>query len=186
LKRLTAILFLCILLFNLFGYRLVIHYIHDRSTAQLSAKIDNNDYDNATLISIKTPLSLPYYTNSETYERVDGVISIDGEYYNYVKRRVFNDSLELLCLPNTTKDKLAKVEAEYSKSVSNGSEAEKSSKKPTVVKNVVPEFCEHNMLATGIIDIGSAPKDFSAYTFHIPNISLTVSTPPPNVMHVFA
>ena len=152
---------------------------------QLSAQIDNNDYDDATLISIKTPLTLPYYTNSETYERVDGVISIDGEYYNYVKRRVFNDSLELLCLPNATKAKLDKVEAAFSKSASESAPVEKNSKK-LVVKNVVLEFCEHNILTAGIPGIGLEPFDFASFIFHIPNTSLAVFTPPPNVMQDYA
>lgn len=170
------------MLFNLCGYRLVIHYLQNWSTAELASQIDNNDYDDATLISIKTPLSLPYYTNSETYERVDGVISIDGEYYNYVKRRVFNDSLELLCLPNTIKDRLDKVEVEYSKSVSDG-QADKNSKKPTIIKNILPEFCENNMISTGISGVKQVSVPTSSISFHIPNIYLTVSTPPPNVMH---
>jgi len=185
LKRLAAILFLSIMLFNLCGYRLLIHYLHSKSAAQLSAQIDNNEYNDATLISIKTPLSLPYYTNNETYERVDGVITIQGEHYNYVKRRVFNDSLELLCLPNTTKTKLDKVEADFSKSVADdGRSAQKNSKKTVVVKNVLPEFCEQNMPGNGIPEIASTLSEISSITFYIPKIYLAVLTPPPNVMHV--
>jgi hypothetical protein len=63
--------------------------------------LDNNRYDETQLISIKIPVtSLPYYNNSKSFERTDGQIEISGIEYNYVKRRIYNDSLELLCIPN--------------------------------------------------------------------------------------
>lgn len=174
------------MLFNLLGYKLVIHYLHSKGAAQLVAQIENCDYADADLVSIKTPLSLPYYSNSETYERVDGVVCIEGKYYNYVKRRVYNDSLELLCLPNTTKADLEKAEATFSKSVSNSEAAEKSSKKPVVVKNVLPEFCGNDTYSGGIPGIGAEAACFSSFTFFLPNTYLVVLSPPPDVMHVTA
>jgi hypothetical protein len=63
--------------------------------------LDNNEYKDSDLISIKIPVSyLPYYNNSSTFERIDGQVEIQGLQYNYVKRRIYNDSLELLCIPN--------------------------------------------------------------------------------------
>jgi len=170
------------MLFNLYGYRLVIRYLHSWSTVQLSVRLDKNIYDDASLISIKTPLLLPYYTNSETYERVDGEILIDGEYYNYVKRRIFNDSLELLCLPNSIKSRLDKVEAAFSKSAS-GSTTGEDSKKATIVKNVLPEFCENNMSNISVSGMEQAAAQLTSFAFQIPVIFLTVYTPPPNIMH---
>lgn len=170
------------MLFNLYGYKLVIHLLHNRSTIQLTAVIDNKDFKDEELISIKTPLSLPYYTNSENYERVDGTISIDGKYYNYVKRRVFNDSLELLCLPNTTKTKLEKVEVDFSKSVTDNSSSENHSKKSVVVKNILPEFCEINTLTDNTPDINIIATNYSSFTIDLPSICSPVNTPPPNFM----
>ena len=69
----------------------------------MEEQLDNNDYDESQLISIKVPITyLPYYNNSKTFERIDGQIEIHGTPYKYVKRRIYNDSLELLCIPNTT------------------------------------------------------------------------------------
>ena len=181
-KHLTAILLLCILLFNLFGYRLAIYFLHTKSTNQLTAQIDKRAYKDNELISIKTPLSLPYYTNSETYERVDGIISIEGQYYHYVKRRIFNDSLELLCLPNPTKAKLDRIETEFSKSVLDGSATEGTTKKTTVIKPVLPEFCEHNLVITEAQSINFQFIFYSSYTFYIPEAELSVATPPPDFM----
>ena len=81
------------LLFNLVGYQLVIDFLQHRQTAILTARLDKEAYAEADLISIKTPIALPYYTNSAEYERIDGTIEMDGVAYHYVKRRVYNDSL---------------------------------------------------------------------------------------------
>jgi hypothetical protein len=43
---------------------------------------------------------LPYYSNNHQYHRVDGKVEINGIQYQFVKQRVFHDSLELLCIPD--------------------------------------------------------------------------------------
>ena len=59
--------------------------------------MENNNYKESQLISPKVPVSyIPYYNNSKSFERIDGQIEIQGGLYKYVKRRIYNDSLELL------------------------------------------------------------------------------------------
>ncbi len=75
--------------------------MQDRSNLQLQSQLDLRDYDETQLISIKLPATqLAYYNNSIVYERVDGQIEINGIPYLFVKRRIYNDSIELLCIPN--------------------------------------------------------------------------------------
>jgi hypothetical protein len=100
LKKLGAILFLGILLFNGFGYRLVSNYFDQKAAGQLVHLIEENNYDESYLVTIKTPINLPYYSNNPQFERVDGEIVIKGIVYQYVQRRIYNDSLELKVLPN--------------------------------------------------------------------------------------
>lgn len=103
LKRLAAILLLGILCFNWCGYRLLTSYLSDRADRDLEARLDDNNYDESQLISIKVPSThLTYYNSSDKFERVDGRIEIGGVQYKYVKRRLFNDSVEVLCIPNQT------------------------------------------------------------------------------------
>lgn len=85
---------------------MVTAYLQDRANSILQVALDENNYDETALISLKVPAGLPYYSNSPAYERVDGVIIMDGIHYNYVKRRLFNDSLEYLCIPNQEKMRL--------------------------------------------------------------------------------
>jgi hypothetical protein len=99
-KKLAAILFLTIMLFNGFGYRWVANYFDQKAAEHLVTLIDQNDFDEASLITIKTSINLPYYSNNPKFERVDGEMVINGIVYQYVQRRVFNDSLEIKVLPN--------------------------------------------------------------------------------------
>jgi hypothetical protein len=107
-------LFLSILLFNWAGYRLLNSILEDRASKQLETALDNNGYDESELISIKIPVSyLPYYNNSSSFERINGQVEMQGLEYNYVKRRIFNDSLELLCIPNHEVMKLRGAKNEF-------------------------------------------------------------------------
>ena len=92
---------LVLLLFNWFGYRLVSSVLEEHADHQLEMAVTNNNYDESQLVSVRIPVSyLLNYSISKTFERVDGRIEIQGTEYRYVKRRIQNDSLELLCIPN--------------------------------------------------------------------------------------
>ena len=117
-KRLASILLLFILLFNFIGYRFVTSYLEERADNRLEARLDQNEYDDAQLISIKTPIThLAYYNNSNQFERVDGKVEINGIQYKYVKRRFFKDSAEMLCIPNPTAMRLQSAKDEFFKLV---------------------------------------------------------------------
>ena len=95
-----AILILGVMLFNGFGYRIVANYFDQKAAENFIAIIDENDYNEADLVTIKTPVNLPYYANNSKFERVDGEIVINGMVYQYVQRRVYNDSIEIKVLAN--------------------------------------------------------------------------------------
>jgi hypothetical protein len=140
LKGLAAILFLFILVFNFYGYRLFISCMQMNSDASLEKQVDGNDYDQARLISIKTKLDLPYYTSSPEYQRAYGSIVLNGIHYEYVKRRVYNDTLELLCLPNDAKTKMQSVSNEIIKTLADNDAS--TPKKNTTIKITLPDFCQ--------------------------------------------
>lgn len=76
-------------------------YLENRADDQLEAQLDDNQYDESQLIAVKIPAThLSYYNSSIEFQRVKGQVEIGGVLYNYVKRRIFNDSLEYLCIPN--------------------------------------------------------------------------------------
>ena len=115
-KTAAAILLSGILLYNWFGCRVLNDFLQDRADLQLQSQLDLRHYDESRLISIKLPATrLAYYNNSALFERVDGRIEINGIPYQYVKRRIYNDSIELLCIPNQMALKLRVSGEDYFK-----------------------------------------------------------------------
>ena len=117
-KRTVAILLISILLFNWVGYQLYTAIMEHHADNTMIASLDQNNYSESDLISIKVPaIHLSSYVNSKEFERVDGKVEINGMQYNYVKRRLFNDSLELLCIPNKKATQLKSAKDEFFKLV---------------------------------------------------------------------
>jgi hypothetical protein len=103
LKKVAAIFFIVLFFFNWFGYRLAFDYMQHKSNKQLEALLDNNSYDESQLVELKVPVNLPYLNNRPDYERYNGEIELSGVLYKYVKRKLVNDTLYLMCIPNTKK-----------------------------------------------------------------------------------
>ncbi len=75
-KRIASLLLLALLLFNWFGYRLLLSFMEDKADMQLEAQLDQDQYDQSQLVSIKIPVKyISYYSGSTTFERVDGEIT---------------------------------------------------------------------------------------------------------------
>lgn len=115
-RKLAAIFFLLILLFNTAGYRWYFAYLEKRATAELETRIDAGMYEEEQLVEIRIPLNMPYYSDRE-YEAVYGETEWEGQHYRYVKRKVTNNILYLLCLPHNDKDKLVNAGHDYAKQV---------------------------------------------------------------------
>ncbi|OQP66255.1 hypothetical protein A3860_12180 [Niastella vici] len=103
--------------FNLAGYTLLFDYFIQQSNEQLVQQLDNHQYNDNELIEVTIPLHTPYLTSWSDYERVDGEAEVNGLYYTYVKRKIHNDTLYLLCLPNRTKTQLTAARIDYAHKV---------------------------------------------------------------------
>ena len=100
------------------------------------ARIDRSDYDDQDLIEVKVPVNLPYQTNWQDFERYDGEIQIAGVHYNYVKRKLQNDTLILMCIPNTDKMKLFNARETFFSLVNDMQQTESGKNLPLPVKPV--------------------------------------------------
>lgn len=152
-----------VLLFNFYGYRLMIGYMQHQHATTLAQQLDREQYGTDDLRSIKIPLQLPYYNGSTDWERVEGSIDIEGVTYEYVKRRVHADTLELLCLPNRGKMHLQSAAVEFFKFSLEGTPA-KSDKQPTTVKIALPDYCQELPLFALAAPAPAAAEPFFSYT----------------------
>jgi hypothetical protein len=146
LKRLAAILLLGILFFNWYGYQLVSTWLEERADRQLEARLDVNGYDESQLISVKVPAtSLSYYNISSRFERIDGQVDIGGVKYKYVKRRICNDSIEYLCIPDQTAMSLKTARNDFFRQVNDLQQHNGSGKKTghSITKTVSSDYYFH-------------------------------------------
>lgn len=118
LKQLASILLLLTLLLNWCAYPLIATWFENRSESRLAAQLDEEWVNTSDLISIKVQANLPYQY-SQDYERIRGNVEINGVNYTYVKRRFYNDSLELLCIPNIERTNLRNLRTAYLKNTNN-------------------------------------------------------------------
>ena len=128
-KKTIAIVLLCIHLFNLAGYRALFDLLQQKASFQIVQKLDNGSYREADLVEVKIPYPLPYAANWPDYQRFDGEADMNGIHYNYVKRKMVNDTLYVLCIPNTEKVKITVAKNNYfntTNDISNSSSDKKS------------------------------------------------------------
>jgi hypothetical protein len=130
-------LFLALLLFNFIGYRLWLYYAQGRSARMLTAAVDKGDYDSTNLITISIPLNVPYLSDWTDFQRVDGEVEVGGKIYRFVKRKVFDGRLILLCLPDENKTQLQAAGKDFFKSVNDLSSTPAGKK-----QNTVPSTCK--------------------------------------------
>jgi len=143
-KKLSAILLIALFLFNLFGYRVLFNYEQQQSDIRLEASLDKQDYNDADLVTIKVPLSLPYLNNQQNFERVNGEITVNGKILKYVKRKISDGNLVLLCLPDQNKMQIESAKDEFFKYANDLVQHNQSKKsgntKSGIFKNLLSEY----------------------------------------------
>ncbi len=165
LKKIAAILLLLVFLFNLFGYQCLISLLQYKADAKLEARIDNNEYDEASLIEMRIPLNMPYQERYTEFERHYGEIDIEGKVYTYVKRKIEGSVLILKCISNESKQQLKETSNNLAKANSGQDQENNNSKKTNSQVKIFSGDYENNnqIIYVGFINT-PINKIFSSYT----------------------
>lgn len=141
------------LLFNWVGFRFFSAFMEQRVNTRLEAQLDENNYDETDLISIKLPsVHLSSYSLAGQFERVDGEVTVNGVQYKYVKRRIFNDSLEYLCIPNEKGMQVLNARDDFFKLVNDLQHTGQGKKAAnhTTVKNATVDYTDANNFTVNV------------------------------------
>jgi hypothetical protein len=95
------------------GYRVWFYYAEQNADIVMESRLDKDQYDVNELISITVPLDNPYQLEQRNFQRIDGEFNFQGKNFKYVKRKVSDGKLILLCIPDARKMVLKKGKAEY-------------------------------------------------------------------------
>lgn len=152
--KIAAILLLVIHLCSSICHSIVFNYFINLSDKDIVRQLDNAAYTDAELVEIAIPLNMPYLVSRDKYERYDGSIEFNGTHYNYVKRKVSNDTLHLLCIPNEQKTELYSAKNDYTKQLSDASSGKKSSESSIKKSSFFSEYnnqpVQYNFTSTAL------------------------------------
>lgn len=120
-------------------------WLEKQSTAQLNNEIDKKTYNEQHLVEIKIPLNMPYIIDKE-FEVAYGEKEINGIQYQYVKRKISNNILYLLCLPNNIKSSLVteKNNLEKDNSQADNNKSDKKNSTLSLSKSLQQEYLPTN------------------------------------------
>ena len=157
------------LLFNLFGYHMVIDLLQQKADTKLEALLDNSIYDESQLVEIRIPMNMPYQQRYTEFERHYGEIEIEGKSYTYVKRKIEGDMLILKCIANQSKEELKNIKNDWTKANSSADMDHPGKNPPqkSFAKNSLGEYDDQCMMQ----QISSAKN---LYTAKFPDFAFTI------------
>ncbi len=128
-------------LFNLVGYKLVYYFLLNNADETFELALDKKEYKETELITVSIPNPLPYQTDWQDFERVDGEMTYKGKVYKYVERKVENGQLIIKCLPDEEKTHLLSSKEDFFKLVNDLQSSDKASKKQnSLVKISISDY----------------------------------------------
>lgn len=147
------------------GYRAWFYFAEKKSDAAMQLSLDKDQYDEGDLISLTIPLDNPYQLEQMTFERINGEISFQGKTFRYVKRKIINGNLIILCIPDSHKMVLKKAKADYGNIANDLAGNDKSSSRRGTQKN----FGGSDYLFQ-TTDLPTSPRVYSAPEYNSLNI----------------
>ena len=172
-KKTAAILLTTLFLFNMVGYRFVFNYAQQQSDQTFIAALDNDTYNEADLLTIKVPISIPYQNDRQNFERVDGEINYQGKIYKYVKRKIENGQLVLLCLPDHNKMRLQSAKDDFFKTandlVQNNQSKKSDHSKNTSFKNLASDYINETLINDNLLFSVTLPVSVTKKAPHLPS-----------------
>lgn len=184
-KKIAAIFFLSLMVFTTAGYRILVGYLEYRERDNLQAVIEQKAYNPAHLIELTAELSLPYLNDWQTWESVEGVVTIGGTPYQYVERMLKGGRMHYRCLPNngmehllSARDRFMQLSYDF---IHQGGQKQSASAVTPVKPPVMDLFWNENFSISHLL-AGRQLNQFpdNAYALPVP-LFLSVPTPPPNM-----
>ncbi len=132
---------------------MVFSYLEKKASKELTANIETKTFDENNLVEIKTDLNMPYVADKE-YENAYGETVIKGVHYQYVKRKIENNVLYLMCLPNDEKIVLAEAKNNVEKNNTETSNSNSKHKSPVqkILKSSQTEYIQ-NTFSYDVVDL---------------------------------
>lgn len=174
-KKVVSIFLVVLLLLNVMGYYGLFLGLKYKNTLQVTQRLNADNYHESETITIKIPLTVPYYGDTD-FQRVDGEIEYEGQFYRLVKQKLAKDTLHIVCIRDTRAESIHEALTDYVKTFADQS-ADRSNTKTiqSLIKDYVPASFSLDPSSTGWTSTlhYACLKDFSSDPY------IAFSSPPP-------
>jgi hypothetical protein len=157
--------------------------MEQKATQRLEEKIDAGQYSEAQLLEVKVPLQIPYYSDTR-YEACYGEIQLNGEYYRYVKRKITDGVLYLLCLPHKEKDNISVAKTDFAKAVNDAQNNNTPQKQnqPSLIKLLLNEYLQQQKDNNPGLQLSVLQKVYSQNSRFISQFDPQTAAQPPEIL----
>ena len=126
--------------------------LRSQAKSDLLHRLDADSYSSEEVVVLTIPVSLPYPVYDEGYQRANGELEYNGEYYQLLKQKIENDTLFMVCVKDHQQKRLDRTMNEY-----------------TNLANSLPTSAKHTMDL-----MGKLFKDFTGTSFTTPSMVLVL------------
>lgn len=140
-RKLVSIVMLFVFLLNVLGYYGIFIGLRLKNVQELVQRLDSNTYSQSETFTFEIPLTVPYYTNSQSeYQRVDGEFEHNGEVYRLVKQKLTQDALYVVCVKDQGSKNINQALADYVKTFSDKPESGKQGAKTITAPSLIKDY----------------------------------------------
>jgi hypothetical protein len=97
-KRLFSFFFLVLILLNTIGYYEVLLFVEKQHYDEAIQKIKGNENEISGNLLLKIPLASRFNEDDNEYRKAQGEVTVEGELYHFVKQKLYQDTLYIMCL----------------------------------------------------------------------------------------
>lgn len=109
---------LFLFLLNILGFYGIFLGLQFKYAREANRNLDEEHYSDLDAVTFKVPLSIPYYSDNQGFERVSGEFENDGEVYRLLKQKYSADTLTIVCVKDREARKINQALKDYVKTFS--------------------------------------------------------------------
>lgn len=182
-RRILSILLLGLLLYNMVGYSIV-YLSEETHTISERGKDLIQQSDHSQDIVIKVPVAVPYQTNWDAPEQVEGQILHEGQYYQMKSRQLINDTMYVHCeYDQTARERFSDLASKINDQVTGNASDQQKGQHSNILKNFVKEYMSQDRKHVFYLLEWAPAREVvaSQAQLHISERQFTIPSPPPDL-----
>jgi len=144
-KRLFSFFFLLLILLNTIGYYEVLLFMESQNYDKAVQKISGNENEISGNLLLKIPLASRFNEDDREYRKAQGEVVVEGELYHFVKQKLYQDTLYIICLRDAKTSEVREALSDLSKTM-----ADQNHKSGNTQKSVDVSFAKFYTLTATV------------------------------------